>query len=141
MHHATHHSTNYYNLPKPGLSLHNWLFGVLLCYMECQGAAASMDEGICNVWASTQSPTSTAQAVARVLGLKENEVVLKQRRAGGGFGGKLTRGIHVAASAALCAWKTGRNVKFTLDRNTDMKLTGGRHFCKSEFKVACDTVS
>jgi len=107
-------------------------------YMECQGAAAAMDEGLCTVWASTQSPQPTWAAVAKCLGLAENQIIFKQRRAGGAFGGKLTRGIHVACAAALCAWKTGRNVKLTLDRNTDMKLVGGRHFMKSEWDVVCD---
>ena len=46
------------------------------------------------------------------------------KRMGGGFGGKETRTVFVAASCAVAAKKLGRPVRMTLDRDEDMSITG-----------------
>ena len=47
------------------------------------------------------------------------------RRAGGGFGGKVTRSMPVAAAAAVAAHKLGRTVHYQQDRNEDFRINGG----------------
>jgi len=47
------------------------------------------------------------------------------RRAGGGFGGKVTRSMPIAAAAAVAAHKTGRAVHYQQDRNEDFRINGG----------------
>ena len=47
------------------------------------------------------------------------------RRVGGAFGGKVARSMPVAAAAAVAAAKTGRRVRYSLDRNDDMRINGG----------------
>mmetsp|Transcript_18171 Transcript_18171/g.43734 ORF Transcript_18171/g.43734 Transcript_18171/m.43734 type:complete len:1270 (-) Transcript_18171:138-3947(-) len=107
-------------------------------YMEPQTALAHYDEGVMYVSCSMQNPTGVVDNVARCCDLPWNSVVVEQRRAGGGFGGKLTRHIRGACTAALCAKITGRPVKLTLDRNTDTKLIGGRPATKCHYKVIVD---
>ena len=47
------------------------------------------------------------------------------RRVGGAFGGKVARSMPVAAAAAVAAAKTGRRVRYSLNRNDDMRINGG----------------
>jgi hypothetical protein len=53
-------------------------------------------------------------------------VTAKQHHAGGAFGGKLYRNVHVACAASVAAVRIRRPVRLTLDLQTDMKNTGGR---------------
>ena len=48
------------------------------------------------------------------------------RRVGGAFGGKVARSMPVAAAAAVAAAKTGRRVRYSLNRNDDMRINGGK---------------
>lgn len=54
------------------------------------------------------------------------------KRMGGGFGGKETRSVFVALTAAVAARKHNQPVKICLDRDVDMSITGARHpfLCK-----------
>ena len=45
---------------------------------------------------------------------------------GGGFGGKETRSVFSSVAAAVAAKISHRPVRLTLNRDTDMSITGGR---------------
>ena len=97
-------------------------------YLETQAAIAWMDEsGGVMVHSSTQHPSETQEIVARVLGLRRNQVAVECLRMGGAFGGKEVQANTWAAIAALGAWKTSRPVRVRLTRELDMALTGKRH--------------
>ncbi|RIJ16891.1 xanthine dehydrogenase molybdopterin binding subunit [Henriciella mobilis] len=97
-------------------------------YLEGQVAMAIPGEnGEILVHSSTQNPTEAQHLIAKVLGVPDNLITVVVRRMGGGFGGKETQSALLAAAAALCASKTGRAVKFRLDRDDDMIVTGKRH--------------
>jgi xanthine dehydrogenase large subunit len=97
-------------------------------YLETQGAVAWVDEsGGITAQSSTQHPAETQEIIARVLGLKRNQVTVECLRMGGAFGGKEVQANAWAAVAALGAWKTGRPVRVRLTRGLDMALTGKRH--------------
>ncbi|CAI5470258.1 unnamed protein product [Closterium sp. Yama58-4] len=84
---------------------------------------------------STQAPTHHQKDVAAVLGIPMHRVVSRVKRLGGGFGGKETRSVLVAAAACVPAWRLNRAVRITLDRDDDMKVTGQRHPFYGKFKV------
>ncbi|XP_070675277.1 xanthine dehydrogenase 1-like isoform X1 [Malus domestica] len=84
---------------------------------------------------STQAPQKHQKYVAHVLGLPMSKVVCKTKRIGGGFGGKETRSAVVAAAAAVPSYLLNRPVKITLDRDTDMMITGQRHSFLGKYKV------
>ena len=47
------------------------------------------------------------------------------RRVGGGFGGKASRPMLVAAACAVAAHKLGKQVRLSYNRNTDFRQNGG----------------
>ncbi|HWL69641.1 MAG TPA: xanthine dehydrogenase molybdopterin binding subunit [Geminicoccus sp.] len=108
-------------------------------YLEGQIALAIPGEdGGMDVHASTQHPTEVQHVVARCLGEIDAKVRVECRRMGGGFGGKETQANQIAAIAAVLARKTGRAVKFRLDRDVDMTLTGKRHDFRIDYRVGFD---
>jgi xanthine dehydrogenase large subunit len=108
-------------------------------YLEGQVALVIPGEGPdLHVWSSTQNPTETQHLIARVLGLRDHDVVVEVRRMGGAFGGKETQSVHYAAIAALAAKVTGRPVKLRLDRDDDMVMTGKRHAFTTRWEVGFD---
>lgn len=105
-------------------------------YLETQCAYAEPDpEGRVLLHSSTQAPQAVQEVVARVLGVPMNHVQVRMRRAGGAFGAKATRNLPHAAAAAVAARVLGRPVRLTLDRETDMQLTGGRHAMEAEYEA------
>ncbi|MGA8260397.1 MAG: xanthine dehydrogenase molybdopterin binding subunit [Arenicellales bacterium] len=97
-------------------------------YLEGQIAMAIPREGgDMFVYSSSQHPGEVQHLVAAALGLEAKDVVVECRRMGGAFGGKESQAAQMACIAALLAQKTGRPVKFRMDRDDDMLMTGKRH--------------
>ncbi|MCU0686059.1 MAG: xanthine dehydrogenase molybdopterin binding subunit [Polyangiaceae bacterium] len=108
-------------------------------YLESQAAFAEAgDEGDVSVVSSTQHPTEVQAVVADVLGLPRNRVVVQSPRMGGGFGGKETQGASWAALVALAACLLKRPVRWQLDRDLDMLLTGKRHPFWARYQAGFD---
>jgi xanthine dehydrogenase large subunit len=108
-------------------------------YLEGQIAIAipQEDRGMLVV-SSTQHPSEVQQIVAHALARPVNQVTVQCRRMGGGFGGKETQPALIAAAAAVLAHKSRRPVKFRLDRDTDMLMTGKRHDFLADYTVGFD---
>ena len=108
-------------------------------YLETQAAwAEAGEDGTMLVHSSTQHSSEIQNIVAEVLHVARHKVVVQSPRMGGGFGGKETQGNGPAAIVALAALKTGRPVRWQLDRDVDMTLTGKRHPFWAKFKVGYD---
>ncbi|KAJ2445331.1 hypothetical protein GGF42_006034 [Coemansia sp. RSA 2424] len=93
------------------------------------------EDGEMEVFATMQNPTETQMVVAEVLGVPASRVVCRIKRMGGGFGGKESRSMLIAAFAALGAHHTGRSVRIALDRDEDMQTSGQRHPFYSKWTV------
>ncbi len=108
-------------------------------YLETQSCICvpGEDEEM-NVFSSTQHPSETQAIVAEVLGIARNAVTVETRRMGGAFGGKETQANHVAAWAALLAWRTRRPVKIHLFRDDDQIMTGKRHPFHAFYDIGFD---
>ncbi|ETV77579.1 hypothetical protein, variant 2 [Aphanomyces astaci] len=108
-------------------------------YMEPQASTVYPDEDRCyRVETSTQNPTGVQEAVAGVLGVSLHAVDVKMKRAGGGFGGKLTRCNVNATAAAIAAHKHAVAVQVVNDRNTDFRNVAGRNALVGEYHVGFD---
>ncbi len=108
-------------------------------YLEGQAAlAVPGEEGDMLVHSSTQHPSEVQHTVAKVLGLRDAQVVCECRRMGGGFGGKESQATQWAVIAALAARATGRPAKLRLDRDDDMVLTGKRHDAIAAWQAGID---
>jgi len=95
--------------------------------METQTCTASPREnGALYVQSSSQGPTDIRSMVMRVTGLPANKVVVSTKRAGGGFGSKLSRSHPIASAAALCARITRRPVKIQCSREAELDMWGKR---------------
>ncbi len=109
-------------------------------YLETQAAwAEAGEDGTILVHSSTQHPSEIQNIVAEVLHVSRHKVVVQSPRMGGGFGGKETQGNGPAAIVALAALKTGRPVRWQLDRDVDMALTGKRHPFWAKYQVGYDS--
>ncbi len=108
-------------------------------YLEGQVAmAVPQEDGDMLVYSSTQHPSEVQHLVAKVLGLSDHAVTVETRRMGGAFGGKETQGAQIAVITALLAQQTGRPVKYRLDRDDDMTITGKRHDFLIDYDVGFD---
>jgi xanthine dehydrogenase/oxidase len=66
----------------------------------------------------------TQTTISTALGLPQHRVVVRTKRIGGGFGGKESRTVPIAAAAAIAAFKTHRPVRINVDRDVDMLISG-----------------
>ena len=89
------------------------------------------------VFSSTQNPTKTQNFCASVCGLPASNVVARTKRLGGGFGGKETRSVFVACTAALAAHLLRRPVSINVERDVDMSITGQRHAFVVDYRAGC----
>lgn len=105
-------------------------------YMETQSSLVEPDEGgRLSVQVSSQGPTAVRKQVSIVINKSANLIRAGTRRAGGAFGGKLTRNMPLATSLAVGVAVTGRPCRGQLDRQIDMASNGARHPNLCEYKV------
>lgn len=98
------------------------------CYLEPQGMLAECDDaGGIRVEGSMQCPFYVQDAVADLLGLPKNKVIIVQSTTGGAFGGKEDVPSIVAGHAALLAWLTKRPVRLIYSREEDFRSMSKRH--------------
>ncbi|XP_030374469.1 indole-3-acetaldehyde oxidase-like [Scaptodrosophila lebanonensis] len=106
-------------------------------YMEPQTTVVLPFEGGLQVYVATQWMDLSQDLIANVLNLRSNEVQVKTRRIGGGYGGKATRCNMAAAAAALAAYKLNRPVRFVQSLESIMNTLGKRwaFHCDYDFYV------
>ncbi|CAF1398851.1 unnamed protein product, partial [Adineta ricciae] len=95
-------------------------------YLETNCCMAIPHErGELEIYASTQNATGVQEKVAAALGIPSHKIVVHVKRIGGGFGGKDSiRHIRLCIAVSIAALKLKRPVRLTLDRNTDMLISG-----------------
>ena len=96
-------------------------------YMEpCSCISQADQEGRITIWTSTQTPYIVQCLLASALNLRENDVRVIKPAVGGGFGGKMELRSWEVCSAFM-AQKTGRPVRFTLNREEELATGRRRH--------------
>uniref|UniRef100_A0A1B0GWM7 Aldehyde oxidase 4 n=1 Tax=Rattus norvegicus TaxID=10116 RepID=A0A1B0GWM7_RAT len=83
----------------------------------------------------TQFPTHVQEYVSAALKVPRNRIACQMKRTGGAFGGKVTKPALLGAVCAVAAHKTGRPIRFILDRSNDMLITAGRHPLLGKYKI------
>jgi xanthine dehydrogenase/oxidase len=105
-------------------------------YLETNATIALPSEnGHMEIFSSTQNVNETQRFCSSVCGLPEAKVVVKCKRMGGGFGGKESRSVPIACTAALAAHVTDRPVSITIERDVDMSISGQRHAFQYKYKA------
>jgi isoquinoline 1-oxidoreductase subunit beta len=105
--------------------------------MEPPNATVLVTDSQVNVWTGTQLPDVARRAVAEVLHRKEAEVVLHQRRLGGGFGRRLEPDI-VAQAARVAAAMPGTPVCTIWSRRDDLQHDIYRPACAALLRAGLD---
>ncbi|XP_017779111.1 PREDICTED: xanthine dehydrogenase-like [Nicrophorus vespilloides] len=106
-------------------------------YLETHGCLVVPKEvDDLEIYTSSQHHAEITDLVSRILNIPQNRIVTKIKRIGGGFGGKQSRGVPIAVTAAIAANKFRRPIRIMLDRDEDMASTGGRHPFFTKYKVA-----
>ncbi len=87
--------------------------------MEPMNCTVEVTADGCDIWVGTQIPTVAQQAVAQMLGLKQEAVRLHNHLLGGGFGRRLEYDFIV--QAALIAKQAKQPVKVVWSREEDIQ--------------------
>ena len=94
--------------------------------LETHTALANPEGARLTLWSSTQNPHYVHRDVARVLGMREQDIRLIKPAIGAGYGGKCDPFCTDIVAAHL-ARKLGRPVKITLEREEVFYTHRGRH--------------
>lgn len=105
--------------------------------MEPPNATVLVTDAQVSVWTGTQLPDVARRAVAQVLQRAEREVVLHQRRLGGGFGRRLEADI-VAQAARVAAALPGTPVCTIWSRRDDLQHDIYRPACAAVLRAGLD---
>ncbi|WP_417520186.1 molybdopterin-dependent oxidoreductase [Minwuia sp.] len=105
-------------------------------YIEPEAGFATVDGDRIVIHACTQAPHMDREAVAAVLELPEEKIVIVPTSVGGGFGSKID--VSIQPMLALAAQRLGRPVRITYTRPETMASTTKRHPADMTVQIGAD---
>jgi isoquinoline 1-oxidoreductase subunit beta len=106
--------------------------------LEPMNTTVSIVNGKVEIWSPTQMPGGGKSAVAKLLGIPEQDITLHVTRNGGGFGRRLSNDFMVEAAAI--AKEHGQPIKLLRNRKQDVQSgvfrAGGFHHFKAGLDAA-----
>ncbi len=106
-------------------------------YLETQIIVADFDTDnrILNIEGSMQAPFNVREALFRSFKKRALDVIVTPHISGGAFGGREDFTTQIALQASLLAIKSGKKIKFKLDRLDDLKYSTKRHPSSTKVKI------
>ncbi len=104
--------------------------------MEPMNAAADVRDGRCTVWAPTQGPDGAQGQVARMLGMRPEDVTVNVTLVGGGFGRRLAQDYIM--EAVDVSRQAKRPIKLMWTRDDDMRNDHYRPMSHHSMRGALD---
>lgn len=111
------------------------LAAVAHCCLEAHGQVAEFRDGALYVWASTQAVSGYAGQLTEAAALPANKISVDCQYMGGGFGSKFGPDSWGVACVEL-AKKTGKPIKFMLQRDQELSIAGNRPSAYADVKIA-----
>uniref|UniRef100_A0A1I7T580 Xanthine dehydrogenase n=1 Tax=Caenorhabditis tropicalis TaxID=1561998 RepID=A0A1I7T580_9PELO len=109
-------------------------------YLETQSSLVIPGEGDeLVVHCATQGTSFTQLMVAEAMKIPAHKVIVKTKRLGGGFGGKVNNASWIACMCAVVARKLNRPAYGFLSRADDLAITGKRHGVYAKYRVGIDS--
>ncbi len=106
-------------------------------YIEPEaGTAFIRDDGRIEILACTQAPHMDREAVAAILGVAEDRIVITPTAVGGGFGSKID--VSIQPILALATQVTGQPCRICYTRPESMRSTTKRHPARMQVSVGAD---
>lgn len=109
-------------------------------YMETQSVCVTPIDGgdKWEVVTSCQDGDTHQRCLALVLGIAAHKVTVVTPRAGGAFGGKLTRQMLPSTAALVAASVLNKPVRIQFERSDDMQMVVGREPMEFDYTVTYD---
>ncbi|MBC8452375.1 MAG: xanthine dehydrogenase family protein [Spirochaetes bacterium] len=107
-------------------------------YMETQGMVGHIENGKYVITASCQCPFYMRKAVAGVLAVDLEDIIVRQAVTGGAFGGKEHFPDVIAGPLVVALHKIKKPIQIIFDRKEDISFTAKRHPSRVRFKTALD---
>ncbi|MBN3788847.1 xanthine dehydrogenase family protein molybdopterin-binding subunit [Burkholderia sp. Ac-20353] len=105
--------------------------------LEPMNCTVQVDDDSATIWVGTQVPMLARNAVATLLGLDEDKVVVNQQLIGGAFGRRLEVDF-ITQAAAIARQAKGRPVQTIWSRPQDMTHDFYRPACVARYSGAID---
>ncbi len=107
-------------------------------HIEPNGAMATFEDGKYVITASAQCPFYIRKAVAGLVGLKPEDIVVRQSTTGGAFGAKENFPDVLAGPLIVAESVIKKPIMLNFSREEEMKYTCKRHPSRVKFKTALD---
>ncbi len=107
-------------------------------HLETNSAIVRQEDGRFTFYISAQCPFYVRKSVSGLLGLRPEDIVVKQTTTGGAFGGKEHFPDVLAGPLLVACNKIHKPIKMVFDREEDMLYSVKRHPSKVVFRTALD---
>lgn len=106
-------------------------------YIEPEaGTAFLRDDGRIEIQACTQAPHMDREAVATIMGVADDQIVITPTAVGGGFGSKID--VSIQPILALAVQQTGQPCRICYTRPESMRSTTKRHPAHMQVMIGAD---